>query len=151
MCKYFERLKFQALTEAITMSSKFSTIARMAHGFPCLSPQGRTASGMAVNRVCFTVRIPSNLGINIFGIAEFQDFLGFQDQKPHSLGFPCLLDVLWGQPIKLIQVVFTSGFHEYYQIKVVVFSLSPWVSAGTQQLQTLAASKTKVEKSGSKI
>jgi hypothetical protein len=24
-----------------------------------------------------------------------------------------LLDVLWGQPIKLIQLVFTSKFHEY--------------------------------------
>ena len=25
----------------------------------------------------------------------------------------CILDVLWGQPIKLIQVVSTSEFHEY--------------------------------------
>ena len=24
-----------------------------------------------------------------------------------------IVDVLWGQPIKLIQVVFTSEFHEY--------------------------------------
>ena len=90
MCKYFERLKFQALIEAITMSSKFSTTARMAHGFPCLSPQGRTSSGMAVNRVCFMVRIPNKLGINIFGIPELQDFPGFRDPKPHSVGFPYL-------------------------------------------------------------
>ena len=28
-------------------------------------------------------------------------------------GKPYSLDVLWGQPIKLIQVVSTSEFHEY--------------------------------------
>ena len=28
-------------------------------------------------------------------------------------GYTYLLDVLWGQPIKLIQVVSTSEFHEY--------------------------------------
>ena len=32
--------------------------------------------------------------------------------RPNS-GRTYLLDVLWGQPIKLIQVVSTSEFHEY--------------------------------------
>ena len=34
------------------------------------------------------------------------------EPHPNSLQYP-LIDVLWGQPIKLIQVVSTSEFHEY--------------------------------------
>ena len=34
-------------------------------------------------------------------------------KKTYHYETPCILDVLWGQPIKLIQVVSTSEFHEY--------------------------------------
>ena len=44
-----------------------------------------------------------------------------------------LLDVLWGQPIKLIQVVSSSEFYEYWWNDVVGFFLSPQFSSGPQK------------------
>ena len=41
------------------------------------------------------------------------------------------IDVLWGQPIKLIQVVSTSEFHEYWWIDFIF--LSPPLFAGPQK------------------
>ena len=43
-----------------------------------------------------------------------------------------LLDILWGQPIKLIQVVSTSEFHEDWWNAVVFIFLSPRLSAEPQ-------------------
>ena len=46
-----------------------------------------------------------------------------------------VLDVLWGQPIKLIQVVSTSEFHEYYidGTTLILHFLSPPLVAGPQK------------------
>ena len=44
-----------------------------------------------------------------------------------------IVDVLWGQPIKLIQVVFTSEFHEYWWNNIVFIFLSPRFSAEPQK------------------
>ena len=60
------------------------------------------------------------------------------------------VDVLWGQPIKLIQVVSTSDFHEYCWNDIDFF-LSPWLVAGPQKPQTLTASNPKCENFGPKI
>ena len=60
----------------------------------------------------------------------------------------CLLDedVLWCQPIKLIQVVPTSEFHEYIDgTTLILFFSSPPFSAGPQKPQTLTPSKIKYE------
>ena len=59
--------------------------------------------------------------------------------------------VLWGQPIKLIQVVCASEFHEYWWKDVVFIFLSPRFSAGLQKPQTLTISKTKYENFEPKI
>ena len=53
------------------------------------------------------------------------------------------VDVLWGQPIKLIQVVSTLQFHEYCWNDI--FFLSNQFCAGPQKPQTLTASKSKYE------
>jgi hypothetical protein len=34
---------------------------------------------------------------------------------------PYMLDVLWGQPIKLIQAISTSQFHDYWRYNVAFF------------------------------
>ena len=58
-----------------------------------------------------------------------------------------VVDVLWCQPIKLIKVVSTSEFHEYWWNNVDFnFFLSPPFNAGPQKPQTLTASKIKYEK-----
>ena len=61
----------------------------------------------------------------------------------------CSIDILWGQPIKLIQVV--QYFININGTMLFLFSLSPWVSAGPQKPQTFTASKTKYEEFGPKI
>ena len=60
------------------------------------------------------------------------------------------LDVLWGQPIKLIQVVSNSEFHEYWWNDLDFF-LSPRLVAGPQKPQKLTTSKIKYEHFGPKI
>ena len=52
-----------------------------------------------------------------------------------------LLDLLWGQPIKLIQVVSTSEFHDIDGTTLVLFFLSPLLVAGPQKPQKLTTSK----------
>ena len=58
------------------------------------------------------------------------------------------LDVLWCQPIKLIQVVSTSEFHEYFWNDIDFIFLSPRLVAGPQKAQTLTASEQKYENFG---
>ena len=62
-----------------------------------------------------------------------------------------ILDVLWGQPIKLIQVVSTSEFLEYWWNGLDFIFLSPQLVAGPQKPQKLTTSKIKYEHFGSKI
>ena len=62
-----------------------------------------------------------------------------------------LLDVLWWQPIKLIHVVSTSEFHEYWWNDIDFIFLSPPFSAGPQKPRTSTASKIKYEKFWPKI
>ena len=62
------------------------------------------------------------------------------------------MDVLWGQPIKLIQVV--SLLQNFMNIDGTPFFKIFWfprVSAGPQKPQTLTALKTKYEKFGPKF
>ena len=49
---------------------------------------------------------------NALNVTHVEGFNGHLTILLHSLR-TYLLDVLWGQPIKLIQVVSTSEFHEY--------------------------------------
>ena len=53
------------------------------------------------------------------------------------------LEVLWGQPIKLIQVVSSSKFHEYWWNDFDFIFLSPPLVAGPQKPQKLTTSKTR--------
>ena len=62
-----------------------------------------------------------------------------------------MLDVFWGQPIKLIQVVSTSEFHEYGRNDFGFIFLSPPLVAGPQKPQKLTTSKIKYEHFGPKI
>ena len=61
------------------------------------------------------------------------------------------LDVFWGQPIKLIQAVSTSEFHEYWWKDIDFNCLVPWLFAGPQKPQTFTVLKTKNVKFGPKI
>ena len=63
---------------------------------------------------------------------------------------PSLVDILWGQRIKLIQVVSTSEFHEYLWNEFGFF-LSPRLVAGPRKPQKLTTSKIKYEHFGTKI
>ena len=56
-----------------------------------------------------------------------------------------IVDILWGQPIKLIHVVSTLEFHEYQWNDVIFIFLPPRFSAGPQKPQTLTASNSKYE------
>ena len=47
-----------------------------------------------------------------------------------------LLDVLWGQPIKLIQVVSTSEFHEYWWIDLEFTFFVPSTCCRASEVQT---------------
>ena len=62
-----------------------------------------------------------------------------------------VIDVLWGQPIKLIQVVSTSEFHEYWWNDFGFIFLSPWLVAGPRKPQKLTTSKIKYEHFGPKF
>ena len=62
-----------------------------------------------------------------------------------------ILDVLWGQPIKLAQVAFTSELLENQRNNHVLFKSFPLISAEPQKPQKLTASKIKYEKFGPKI
>ena len=62
-----------------------------------------------------------------------------------------LVDVLWCQPIKLIQNVSTAEFHEYWWNDIDLIFLSPPFSAGPQKPRTSTASKIKCEKFWPKI
>ena len=65
----------------------------------------------------------------------------------------CGAEVLWGQPIKLVQVASTLEF-EYLKInRTTLFSLKPFplISSGPQKPKKLTASKIKFEKFGPKI
>ena len=53
-----------------------------------------------------------------------------------------VLDVLWGQPIKLIQVASNSELREYQWKDLLFFEIVP-ISAGPQKPQKLTASKIK--------
>ena len=59
-----------------------------------------------------------------------------------------MLDVFWGQPIKLAQVASTSELLENQQNDLVFFKI---ISSGPQKSQRLTASKIKFEKFGPKI
>ena len=63
---------------------------------------------------------------------------------------PQLLDVLWGQPIKLVQMASTSELLEN-QRNLFSSKSFPLISAGPQKPQKLTASKIKYEKLGPKI
>ena len=47
-----------------------------------------------------------------------------------------LLDVLWGQPIKLIQVASTSEFCENQQSDLLFFEMVPFDLCGASEVQT---------------
>ena len=47
-----------------------------------------------------------------------------------------LLDVLWGQPIKLAQVAFTSKLHENQRNDLLFFEIVPCHSCGASEVQT---------------
>ena len=47
-----------------------------------------------------------------------------------------ILDVLWGQPIKLIQVVSTSEFHEYRWNDLDFIFFVPSTCCGASEVQT---------------
>ena len=64
---------------------------------------------------CAQYRVPNWSGVDDFlsidsgrSLTTLTKFLPIIDHH-----YTYLLDVLWGQPIKLIQVVSTSEFHEY--------------------------------------
>ena len=59
---------------------------------------------------------------------------GLETYSTENILSKCLVDVLWGQPIKLIQVFSTSEFHEYCAL-----------CAGPQKPQTLTGSKIEYE------
>ena len=69
-----------------------------------------------------------------------------QKSKKNSTTY--LVDVLWGQPIKLAQVASTSELLENQQNDLVFFKI---ISSGPQKPQRLTASKIKFEKFGPKI
>ena len=62
-----------------------------------------------------------------------------------------VVDILWCQPITLIQVVSTSEFHEWNGTTLFLFFLSPWLVAGPQKSQTFTDSKPMYENFGPKI
>ena len=74
-------------------------------------------------------------------------YIKIEPEKVHRY----IVDVLWCQPIKLIQVVSTSEFNEYWWNDIAFIFLSPLLSAGPQKPQTLTASKIKHENFWPKI
>ena len=56
---------------------------------------------------------------NLYELSYEQKFVRAAEKVTHPGRYcmqqicRCIVDVLWGQPIKLIQVVSTSKFHEY--------------------------------------
>ena len=63
----------------------------------------------------------------------------------HSTFIYCL-DVLWGQPIKLIQVASTSELLEHQWISLFSSKSFPLISAGPRKPQNLTVLKIKYEK-----
>ena len=62
-----------------------------------------------------------------------------------------ILDVLWGQPIKLVQVASTSELLENQRNNLVFFKINPSHLTGPQKPQKWTDSKIKYEYFGPKI
>ena len=73
----------------------------------------------------------------------------FLDTK--YMGSRYIVDVLWCQPIKLIQVVSSTEFHEYWWNDFDFILSSPPFTAGPQKPETLTASKIMYENFWPKI
>ena len=65
--------------------------------------------------------------------------------------FYWILDVLWGQPIKLIQVASKTELCENQWTDLLFLKLLPIIASGPQKPQKLTASKIKYENFGPKI
>ena len=87
------------------------------------SPNLNFCSNCSPRDLCMmTLVVPHcSLSFSLFiGLAKFFIFHFFRSRRTENLKSSqllskssCYLDVLWGQSIKLIQVVSTSEFHEY--------------------------------------
>ena len=62
-----------------------------------------------------------------------------------------MLDVLWGQPIKLLHAASLSKLFENQRNDLVFFKIVPFSSAGPHKTQKLIASKMKYGKFGPKF
>ena len=63
----------------------------------------------------------------------------------------CLLDVLWGQPINLVQVASTSELLENQRNDLVFFKIIPSHFCRASEASKLTASKIKFDKFGPKF
>ena len=94
----------------------------------------------------FTKEIPLNT-ISDISESKVDNFLIQKRLKLHFnlIKITYLLEVLWGQPIKLIQVVLLQNFMNIDGPTLILFFSSPTFSAGPKKPQTLTPSKIKYE------
>ena len=91
--------------------------------------------------ICISKYLWTSMWIIICKYITFdaQSIFGCQKQKGTKCGRACItviLDVLWGQPIMLVQLVSTSEFHEYWWKELENIFLVPAAFWGASEVRT---------------